>query len=334
MANDSDSQNKLKLASDSADRLFQAQEKLTKIFENELAKEIPEAIKENDDEILKRKIEDLQRAIQSMEQTLDDSVLALDWIDDVNKDEAFAEAHHDEIEDVTKIVANVRTKLTHQIEAAKKLQTLAKKGLDSAAGSKEVAERELDEIEGRVNSEKKYLPGAVQKAEDANDKAQKALDARDSKALGEAQKAMENVGVDAIQMYHDTQDFETRIPTFLKKIQSESLDEDTLSELKDGIKRLLLTNQENAKAVKHLTELNKSVKESKIGEIDVKKTLKTLQIDPKIQSKVEPVLAKVLKGPGKDLEKGLDALAKQFKLSTTGKQMAAALKKAGDSIYK
>jgi len=334
MATDPDIEQALKFAQELSDKIFKAQEKLDKSFEAELSKQIPQAIQENDDVIIKLRLQELQKAIHGMEENLEDTLRAVNYIEQMNGDDEFSSAHHDEIQSVTTIVAHTRAKLTRQIESAKKLEITAKKGVESAAGSKEVAEREFDEIEVRINDEKKYLPGTVKKAQDASDKAQQAVDARDAKALADAQKSVKDLAIDALVMYHETQDFENRINSFLKKPQIQALDADLQTQFKDGSKKLLGTNQENAKDLERLQALSKSVGELALGVFEVKKVMKTLQIDPKIQAKVEPVLAKILKGPGKDLEKGLEGVAKQFKLSTTGKQMATALKKAGDSVYK
>ncbi len=69
----------------------------------------------------------------------------------------------------------------------------------------------------------------------------------------------------------------------------------------------------------------KFVQDFKLELIDVKKALKTLELDPKVESK----LAKALVGSRSAMEKNLDALAKELKLKTNGKQMLAALDKAG-----
>ena len=67
------------------------------------------------------------------------------------------------------------------------------------------------------------------------------------------------------------------------------------------------------------------VQDFKLEPIDVKKALKTLALDPK----AEPKLAKASVESGSVMEKNLDALARELKLKTNGKQMLAALEKAG-----
>jgi hypothetical protein len=61
----------------------------------------------------------------------------------------------------------------------------------------------------------------------------------------------------------------------------------------------------------------------KTPQADSRKASQVLNIDPKYQAK----LASILNG-GSGLEKGLDALAKELKSGSNGKQMLAALKKA------
>ena len=69
----------------------------------------------------------------------------------------------------------------------------------------------------------------------------------------------------------------------------------------------------------------KWVQDFKLEPIDVKKVLKALDLDPK----AEPKLAKALVGTRSAMERNLDTLAKELKLKTNGKQMLAALEKAG-----
>jgi ribosomal silencing factor RsfS len=68
----------------------------------------------------------------------------------------------------------------------------------------------------------------------------------------------------------------------------------------------------------------KFVQDFKLEPINVKKALDTLDLDPKAESK----LAKALVGTRAVMEKNLDALARELKLKTNGKQMLAALEKA------
>jgi len=78
----------------------------------------------------------------------------------------------------------------------------------------------------------------------------------------------------------------------------------------------------------YLDEMGKQekwVQDFKLEPIDVKKALKTLELDPK----AEPKLAKALVGTRSVMDKNLDALARELKLKTNGKQMLAALNKAG-----
>jgi hypothetical protein len=69
----------------------------------------------------------------------------------------------------------------------------------------------------------------------------------------------------------------------------------------------------------------KFVQDFKVESINVKKALDTLDLDPKVESK----LAKALVGTRSAMDKNWDALARELKLKTNGKQMLAALEKAG-----
>ena len=62
----------------------------------------------------------------------------------------------------------------------------------------------------------------------------------------------------------------------------------------------------------------------KFEPINLRKAIDTLDLNPKVETK----LAKALVGTRSAIEKNLDALAKELKLKTNGKQMLAALEKA------
>lgn len=309
--------------------IAKAQKKINQSLDVELSKQIPEAIKDNDEMMISLKLRLLRTTIQDIETALKATEAAVSSLEVINDDQAFSSAHHDDLEKLTKAVSAACTKLTHQLEAAKKLESDAKKGFDKAFNSKEEAVRELARFELDAANYRKRLQATQQKAGQIATQAEAAVGARDTKALADAQKAFQALGIPNLISDFKDPDADAGIKDFLKRIETDGFAPDALAQLKEGATKLLTANSPNKGVVQDLEELQKQVLAYKIEELDVKKAAKALKIDPKIQPKLEPLLAKTLKGPGRDLEKGLDALAKQFQLKTTGKQMLADLKKAG-----
>lgn len=312
-----------------AGEIAKAQKKINQSLDEELSKQIPEAIKNNDEEIISLKLRLLRDVIHEIEDTLRLSEIVVRDIQDVESDKPFSEAHHNDLEKLTKAISDARTKLTAQLAAAKKLETDAKKGFDKAFNSQEEAFREIARFELDSTNYRKQLQATQGKANVISDKAAAAVEARDSKALAEDQKAMRALGIEGTVAEYRSDDRDSGLKDFLRRIEKDGFAPDVLAQLKDEANKLLKFSDANKNIIDDLEEANKKVLGYEIAEIDVKKAAKTLKIDPKIQSKVEPALAKALNGPAKDYEKGLDAVAHQFQLKTTGKQMLADLKKAG-----
>ena len=134
---------------------------------------------------------------------------------------------------------------------------------------------------------------------------------------------MDALGIEAKGVMFNSH--ESQLKEFIQKIAGSGYSADDIAELKKGAQDAL---SDHVGAKVYLDEMGKQekwVQDFKLAPINVKKALDTLDLDPKVESK----LAKALIGTRSAMEKNLDALARELKLKTNGKQMLAALEKAG-----
>ncbi len=305
--------------------------KINQSLDQELSKQIPEAIKNNDEMMIGLKLKLLRTTIQDIELALRDTELAVTSIEMIDDDETFSSSHHDDLEKLTKAVAAARTKLTSQLEAAKKLESDAKKGFDKAFNSKEEAFRELARFELEAANYRKRLQAALQKASQINTQAEAAVEARDAKALADDQKAMQALGIAGLISEFKDPDTDSGLKDFLKRIETDGIDPDALAKLKEGATKLLTANSPNKGFVEELEDLYKQVLGYKIAEIDVKKAAKALKIDPKIQSKVEPARQDV-EGPGQRPRKRAGCRRQAISTQDHGQANARGSKKGGRGL--
>ena len=110
-----------------------------------------------------------------------------------------------------------------------------------------------------------------------------------------------------------------------KSVGNREVTKDTLATLKDGYADLRGQMTRVTQMLGSLLAEEAGVKAMEIKPIDVKKALGALGLD----GKAEAGLAKVLNGPPKEWEKGLDALARTLKTGGTGAKYLASLRRAG-----
>lgn len=304
------------------DQIVKAQKKINPRFE-ELSTKLPAAIKAADGPMVELYLKSLQVLIRDIDNSLNDTRLALGFLDTVEDDEDFVSTRLQDVEKITKLVSDARSSLTNQYKTAKQLENKAEKSLEGEHGTQEAAFRELAQLDKWITDEKKELVAAFQKAEQLNTKATNAFEARDGKSLADARKAMQALEIGVRRITFDSH--ESSLKKFQERAEDKRFTTQTTAELKDGVQDLLSRHIGSRVYLEQLEKTEKRVLEFEIAEIDVRKAAKVLELD----SKAEPKLAKVLKGPGPAIEKGLEALAKELKLKTSGKEMAAALRKAG-----
>jgi hypothetical protein len=306
------------------DQIMKAQKKINPRFDLEISSNLTLALKDKDGPRIELYLTTLKATLKDIENSLDDTRSALIELGDIEReDEEFVSAHLQDLDKLTTKISDAQSSLTKQFQQGKKFQELAEKALTGLQGTVDKAYRELAELTKWVNDENKDLKDTFHKSDQIATKAQAASDARDAKALAEAQKSMVSLGIIGKAVIFSSH--EDQLKDFIGKLAGSGFDADDIAELKKGAQDAL---SDHAGAKVYLDQMEKQeklVQDFKLEPINVKKALDALDLDSKVESK----LAKALVGSRSAMEKNLDALAKELKLKTNGKQMLAALEKAG-----
>lgn len=307
-----------------ADKIMKAQKKIDPRFNSEISSSLPQAIKDKNVPKIELYLTTLKATLKDIEDSLDDARGALIALGDIERsDEQFVSEHLQELDKLTTKITDAQSSLTKQFEQGKKFQEQAEKALASQQNTVDKAFQDLAELSKWINDENKDLKDTFHKSDQIATKAQAAFDARDAKALTDAQKAMTALGIigkDVIFKSHDDQ-----LKDFIAKVAASGFDASDVAQLKKGAQDALSDHIGAKVYLEQMSKQEKMVQDFKVEPINVKKALATLDLDAKAESK----LAKALVGSRAAMEKNLDALAKELKLKTNGKQMLAALEKAG-----
>jgi hypothetical protein len=305
------------------DKIMKAQKKINPRFDLEISSSLPLAIKDKNVPKIELYLATLKATLKDIENSLDDTRSALIELGDIERDdEEFVSAHLQDLDTLTTKISDAQSSLTQQFQQGKKFQEQAEKALTGLQNTVDKAYRELAELTKWVNDENKDLKDTFHESDQIATKAQAAFDARDAKALADAQKAMDALGIATKGVMFNSH--ENQLKEFVEKIGGSGFDADDIAQLKKGA---LDAQSDHVGAKVYLDQMGKQeklVQDFKIEPINVKKALDTLDLDSKAESK----LAKALVGTRSAMEKNLDALAKELKLKTNGKQMLAALDKA------
>ena len=307
------------------DKIMKAQKKINPRFDLEISSSLPIAIKDKNGPMIELYLTTLKATLKDIETSLDDTRSALILLGDIERDdEEFISAHLTDVQSLTAKISDAQTSLTKQFADGQKFKTQAEKALAAQQNTQEKAFQQLAEFDKWINDETKELKDTFHKSDQIATKAQAAFDARDARALADAQKAMEALNIDVLAISYEGQ--EPQIKKFIQEVQDSGFEKDAIADLKKGAEDALADHAGNKVYVDQLKAQQKLVNDFDLKPIDVKKAVKTLDLD---DPKAEAKLAKVLGGTRAAMEKGLDALAKEFKLKLNGKQMIAALQKAG-----
>jgi small-conductance mechanosensitive channel len=228
-------------------------------------------------------------------------------------DQGYASTHFEQIKKLLEKVTDIQNDLTARIKLARDLDARALKAWDAAEGSQDEAEHELAVLKDTVGDIKKVVDKNEPDIPKQADAARKAYAARNQKGLTDARTKL----ID----YHKPS---TQIPLardkvnkFMKKYHYHDLTTeaqyllDDLMQMEDAMKDL-------DKIIQELMDLHQ------VAQIDMGKACKVLAIATKDQAR----LAKVLNGQPAAYQKGLEALANDLELDSTGKEMLAKLEKA------
>lgn len=307
-----------------ADQIMKAQKKINPRFDSEISSSLPQAIKDKNVPKIELYLTTLKATLKDIENSLDDARSALITLGDIERDdEQFVSEHLQDLDKLTGKITDAQSSLTKQFEQGKKFQEQAEKALASQQNTVDKAFQELAELTKWVNDENKDLKETFHKSDQIATKAQAAFDARDAKALADAQKAMESLGITAKPVLFKSH--EDQLKDFVEKISASGFAADDVAQLKKGAQDALNDHVGAKVYLDQMGKQEKLVQDFKLEPINVKKALDTLDLDPKVESK----LAKALVGTRAAMEKNLDALARELKLKNNGKQMLAALEKAG-----
>lgn len=306
------------------DQIMKAQKKINPRFDQDISSKLPQAIKDKDVPKIELYLTTLKATLKDIENSLDDTRGALIELGDIEReDEEFVSEHLQDLDKLTTTISGAQSSLTKQFEQGKKFQEQAEKALAARQGTMDKAYQDLAELTKWVNDEKKDLKEASRQCDQIATKAQAAFDAHDAKALADAQKSMTSLGIGAKGVIFNSH--EDQLKDFVAKVAGSGFGADDIAELKKGAQDALNDHAGTKAYLDEMVKQEKFAQDFKLEPIDVKKALKTLALDPK----TEPKLAKALVGTRSAMEKNLDALAKDLKLKTNGKQMLAALDKAG-----
>lgn len=306
------------------DKIMKAQKKINPRFDLEISSSLSIAIKDKNGPMIDLYLTTLKSTLKDIEVSLDDTRTALMNLKEMElSDEDFVAAHLTEMDRLTSKISDAQSSLTKQFADGKKMQTEAEKALEAQQNTQEKAFRELAEFDKWINDEKKELKEAFRKSDAIAGKAQAAFKDRDAKALADAQKEIKALNVDVLTISYNGQ--EGPIQDFVKKVEASGFEKDVINQLKKGAQETLANHKANKTYLDELVRQQKFALDFEIKPVDVKKAAKELDLD----SKAEAKLAKALNGTLAAMEKALDALAKELKLKTNGKQMLATLEKAG-----
>jgi dihydroneopterin aldolase len=271
------------------------------------------AIKGSNTDMIKLYLPKIDEIIEQMDHVMAHAQSALGGINNLKKDEDFANTHFDTIEKLTKTVADTRVKLTKQLQDAKKLHDLANSALDDAQGGHDEGVQALAVLKNDVGNLKKIMDNIAKSYENVAKAAREAYGERDQKTLTDKRTDMIDY------QGHDAQVIALRakVTDFMKKYHDKDLTTeaqyllDDLGEMDDTLKKV---KQE----VKDLITLGQ------VEKIDVAKAAKELGIDKNDVG----AFTKCLNGKSSAMEACLTPLGKKLKPVMNGKQMLEKLRKA------
>ena len=231
----------------------------------------------------------------------------------------------DEFEKLTADLEGLEDKITKNFEIAKQTQDKANDAIEAY----EKSEGDADDVaadwakaerlfEGYLELGKKRL----EETEKVQARAEKAVASRDAKALAEAQKASETLANHA-KPENVTKTFEN----YCNQVNPKNLNKDQQDQFARDKQRYEKIVDEYIALAAKIIAMDVKIQAMEIEvakQVDVKKATAVL----KVPSTSEAKLKKAFELEGSALLKALDAIGKDLKPKTTGKDMVAALKKA------
>jgi hypothetical protein len=283
----------------------------------EITSKLDGAIKSSNGDMIKLYLPKIDEVIEQMDHVMAHAQSALGGINNLKKDEDFANNHFDTIEKLTKTVADTRVKLTKQLQDAKKLHDLANGAIDDAQGGHDEGVQALAVLKNDVGNLKKIMDNIAKSYENVAKEAREAYSERDQKTLTQKREDMIDYQGHDIQVTT----LRSKVTDFMKKYHDKDLTTeaqyllDDLGEMDDTLKKV---KQE----VKDLITLGQ------VEKIDVSKAAAKLGIDKADISN----FTKCLNGKSSAMESCLAPIGKKLKPVLNGKQMLEKLRTAGFAV--
>jgi hypothetical protein len=262
----------------------------------------------------------LPKLVDNIEGCLDSMIPFQRLMTEIEEDESYVHAHLAALGKLTMMVDTSRSQATSQFQACKQMKATGLRLLAEMTQTVERAERLLASHDKWVNDQRKAILAAVGKAATLLAAAEQAAAKRDAKALATARKAF--AAVDLAGLIDFPAEIEHKVAATLQQMSVVAADKGQGSAIAAEIRATLSTRQELAPVLAKLAAAKARMDALAIGGVDVKKAARALDLD----ATAEPKLTKALAAAS--IEKGLDTLAKELKLKTTGKAMLATLQRA------
>ncbi len=282
---------------------------------------LPEEIKKKEERKVRLHVKELEALVGEIASHLSRTMGVLEKLEELEPDESFMK-NRAEVEKVTAELGELERKKNKNYGIAKGELAKAKKAIEA-----DDAETDASEILGewavmeawlrkQLDAGKKRLD-AITKVRDS---AQKALDARDARALDAEIKKSAAIVSEKPDLQESVEQYEG----LCKKCDAKKLTEDQQQQLDRERPAFDKMVEEIRSLNAKILAIDVVIEAMEVRSVDVKKAAKELDIPSSLEAK----LKKALELDPAGMLKALDALAKEAKLKTSGKEMIAALKKA------
>ena len=280
---------------------------------------ITDAIQKSDERMIKLYLKALTVEEGELANHLSRTAKLLLLLEQIEPDDGMV----DDLEEIEKLTADLKElhrKLNKNYGIGKKVEDEANKALAAHKdGEKEsVAQWAIQEawIRKQLELAKRRLP----EIEKLSEKAKKAAAERNEKALEEAQKASAEIRDTDPTFKEVEEDFEKFCERVKPKNMSKELQDQFVRD-RAAFQKLV---DELGEVSRKILEVDARIETMQTAEVDYKKAAALLKIPGQYLSKLQAAL----EGLGASLERALDALAKEAKLKSTGRDMIVILKRA------
>ena len=288
----------------------------------ELTTKLQRAIDSLDEANIKLYLKALEGEKHLMTTAMETVATALRNIADIEDDEDFLNTRLKDLEAVSGPVDEAKKSFDKRYAAAMVLERSAKAAAVKAKSQGTVLTDQLAELDKEIADVEQLVVPAAKKADTIERLAGSAIIDRDEKALKKQKDDFDALDVPGIVSgYGNVQE---NLVWAVKSVKDATLDAASRKELNDDLSSFADRIKDLKADVQNLDDMRKTVPDMSIAKIDVGKAAKALSIE----RKGEAPLAKILGLPSDKWASGLDGLARQLGMKTTGKDMVKLLDKA------